>query len=77
MEVIIGAVVSCLVQVVKQYWGTSEYWTLGIVVAFSLVAAGIYTYLVAAGYWQAFAQVLITAGAFYTFIIARFGTPVN
>jgi hypothetical protein len=77
MEIIIGAVVSCLVQFVKKYWGTSEYWTLGIVVVVSLVAAGIYTYLTAAGYWQAFAQVLITAGAFYTFIIARFGSSVN
>jgi hypothetical protein len=38
----------------------------------SLGAAGLYTALVAAGYWQTVAQVLLTAGAFYAFVIQRF-----
>jgi len=72
MELLIGPAVSLIVEWLKRVFGTSEYKTLGVLLVLSLVAAGIYTYLVTAGYWATTAEVLITAGAFYTFVIARF-----
>lgn len=72
MEVIIGALVSLIVEVLKKQFGTSEYKTLGVLLVISLVAAAAYTYLVTAGYWQTVASVLVLAGAFYTFVLARF-----
>lgn len=72
MEIFIGAAVSLVVQVIKKYAGTSEYWTLGAVLVLSLAAAAVYTALMAAGLWESFAQILIVAGAFYAYIIQRF-----
>jgi uncharacterized membrane protein len=72
MEIIIGSVVSILVQYLKTQFGTSEYKTLAVLLFVSLVAAFIYTYLVAQGYWQTVSAILLTAGAFYSFVIARF-----
>ena len=72
MELILGGAVSLLVQWLKSEFETSEYKTLGVLFVVSLIAATIYTYLVSAGYWQTVAQILMTAGAFYTFVIARF-----
>ncbi len=72
MEVIVGAVVSLLVQWLKSKWSQNEWQTLGIVLALSLVSAGIYTYFVQAGYGTVLATVLVTAGAFYTYVVQRF-----
>ncbi len=69
MELLIGAVVSLLVQALKQ---KSEWHALAIVALLSFVAAGLYNALVAAGYWETVLQVLLTAGAFYAFVIQRF-----
>ena len=73
MEIaIVGAVVSLFTQWAKKQFGTNEYRTLAIVAVASLIAAAIYTYLKASGYWETFYGVLITAGASYAFIVARF-----
>ena len=72
MEIILGGAVSLLVQYLKTKFGTSEYKTLAVLVVVSLIAASLYTYLVVAGYWATFANILVLAGAFYTFILARF-----
>lgn len=73
MEIaIVGVAVSLLVQWLKKQFGTNEYMTLVVVLAISLIAAGVYTYLIAAGYWESVLAVLLTAGSFYTFILARF-----
>ena len=74
MELIIGSAVSLLVQWLKIKFTTSEYKTLAVLFAVSLLAAFIYTYLVAVGYWQTVASILLTAGAFYSFVIARFNS---
>ncbi len=71
---IVSAAVSLLVQWLKVKFGTQEWKTLGVLLVVSLVAAAGYTYLVAAGYWETVAQVLVIAGAFFTFVIARFQT---
>ena len=72
MEIIVGAGVSLLVEWLKARFGTSEWKTLGILLVLCLVVAFGYTYLVAVGYWETFASILVLAGAFYTFVIARF-----
>jgi hypothetical protein len=38
----------------------------------SLIAAGVYTYLVDVNLWSTVYGILVTAGAFYTFVIQRF-----
>ena len=71
MTILIGAVVSIIVQFLKQKV-TNEWETLAILLAISLAAAGIYTALVDVGYWQMVSGVLITASAFYAIVLARF-----
>jgi hypothetical protein len=72
MELFIGAFVSLLVQYVKTRFGTSGYATLAIVLGASLLAAVIYNGAVYYGYWDVLLKVLVSAGAFYAFVIARF-----
>ncbi len=72
MTIIIGAAVSLFVQYIKNVLKFGEYQTLGAVLVLSLAAAGVYTTLVNLGLWEAFGTVLVTAGAFYTFVIERF-----
>ena len=71
MTIIIGAAVSLLVQWIKQK-ASSQIETLVILLGVSLAAAGLYCALVAVGYWETVANVLIIAGAFYAFVIQRF-----
>ena len=52
--------------------GNTTATTLATLVVLSLSAAAIYTALVATGYWETVYQVLLTAGAFYAFVIRRF-----
>lgn len=72
MELILGAVVSLIVQGLKKKFIISEYVTLLVVLTISIAASVAYTTLVAVGMWETVAQVLITAGAFYSFVLARF-----
>ncbi len=72
MEIIFSAGTALLVQWIKKNFKTSEYQTLGVVLAVSIIAAALYTALVATGYWESFVGILVSAGAIYTYIIARF-----
>ena len=72
MEIILGSAVSLFVQWLKSKANMGEYQTLGVVIGVSLIASVVYTFFVAIGYWETVASILITAGAFYTFVIARF-----
>lgn len=72
MEIIIGSVVSLFVEWLKSKTNMGEYQTLGAVLGVSIIGAIVYTFLVNVGYWQTVSSILITAGAFYTFVIARF-----
>lgn len=71
MEIILGAAVSLLVQWLKSY-GKNQWHSLAILLVVSLSASSLYTVLVATGYWQTVGMVLVTAGAFYAFIVQRF-----
>lgn len=72
MEIIIGAVVSLIVQFIKRYAGTSEYQTLGMVLLVSFVGAAGYVLLSGTPFWPVIMQVVVVAGAFYAYIIQRF-----
>ena len=72
MEIIVSAAASFIVQYIKMKFKTSEYQTLGALAVTSLVVAALYTTIVAAGYWETVANVLVSASAIYTLLIARF-----
>lgn len=69
---IVGAFVSALVQLIKNYVGTSRNWTIVVVVVLSLVAGGIYYMFGNTQLWQAALQILLYANLVYGFIISRF-----
>ena len=64
-----GAAVSVLVQVIKKYFGTDTVGTLAAVVVISVVGGLGFWYLQQVGYWEAFLQIVVSAGAVYGFII--------
>lgn len=68
---ITGAVVSLLVQWIKNTAKTSEYVTLGMVVVLSLLAGAFYYYFKGSSLLTDAYQILIMAGAVYTFLIQR------
>ena len=74
MEIFLGVAISGLVQFIKTKYETTSFGTLSILAAISLLGAGLYTWLVTAGYWDAVYNILVTAGAFYAFILQRFET---
>lgn len=73
--VIVGAVVSLVVQTIKKYAGTSEYETLASVIAVSVIAGIVYVFFKDSVWWQNFLEILVAAGAVYTYIIQRFEKP--
>jgi len=70
--IVIGAVVSVIVQFLKNKFGTESQWTLLIVAGLSVVAGTIYFLLKDTSYWQSIISVLVYAGAIYTYILKRF-----
>lgn len=72
MEIILGAAASVLVQVLKNTFKTSEYATLGVLLLVSFGLAALYSALVSFDLWDMMYDVLLYAGAIYTFILARF-----
>lgn len=76
MEIILGVLISGIVQYVKNKFGTTSMGTLAILAGISLFGAAMYTWLATTGYWDAVYNIIVTAGAFYTFIIARFESTV-
>lgn len=70
--VVIGAIVSALVQFLKNKFGTTSPATLFIVVALSILAGSFYFFVKGTSYWEPIIAILGSAGAVYTFIIQRF-----
>ena len=71
---IVGAVVSLIVQGIKNYAGTSTYGTLASVVVISGLAGWGYFLVKDTSFWPSFVQILTFAGAIYTYLIKRFET---
>lgn len=72
MEIILGATVSILVQIIKKYVGTSKWITLACVLVLSLIAAAVYAFLTTTGMLNKIVPILAYAGAIYTFLIHQF-----
>ena len=76
-----GVVVSVVVQLIKNYFGTNTLGTLLAVLVLSLVGAGAAVTLQHFNLWASFLQLVITAGATYAFILQNvpslktMGTP--
>lgn len=71
MELIFGAVVSLIVQGLKQY-SPNRYVSLAILLVVSMAAAGVYTALVTFGYWTAVLGIITIASAVYAIFIRAF-----
>lgn len=72
MDILIGAIVSVIVEIIKKLTGTKEWVTLLFVLLTSIVAAGIYAFLIQTTLWDKILPVLGYAGAIYVYIIRRF-----
>lgn len=70
--VIVGVIVSLLVQFIKNVLKAGEYTTLAIVAGISILAGLFFQLFGNAGWFDSAVQVLVYAGAIYTFIISRF-----
>lgn len=69
MELLFGAIVSLLVELLKKRFDTEKWMTLSLVVVLALLA-GLYRFVAQDfGFWEQTIQVLSYAGAFYAFII--------
>lgn len=64
-----GVIVSLIIEAVKGHFGGSTTATMIAVVVMSLVGGIAYTLLTHFGLWESFIGVLVSAGAFYAFII--------
>lgn len=64
-----GVVVSLIVEMIKTKLGGSTSATMAVVVILSLLGGVIYTALTYFQLWEAFLGIIISAGAFYAFII--------
>jgi hypothetical protein len=70
---IVGALVSLLVQFIKNTLGFSSTWTIVAAVALSLISGGVwYTVKDNAAFLTAAGQILLFANAVYGFVISRF-----
>jgi len=69
---VIGAVVSVIVQFLKNKYGTNTQGTLLAVIVISIVAGTGYFLVKETSLWQPILQILAFAGAIYTYILKRF-----
>jgi len=68
-----GVIVSVLVQLIKKYFGTEGPAALACVVVISFLAGALIWWLQQnAVLWNTFSQILLTAGAVYSFIFRSF-----
>ena len=68
-ELLIGAVISVLVQGLKK-WTKNAYTTIAVAIVLSIGAALVFT--LAPVWWEGAVAVFVTASAFYAVIIKRF-----
>lgn len=69
-----GVAVSLLVELIKRKFGTSDTVTMSAVILLSLGGGAAFYFLKMFGLWEAVLQVLLSAGAFYAFIIRNLKT---
>lgn len=69
---VVGAIVSVIVQVLKNKYGTNTQGTLTAVIVISIVAGVGYYFIKQTSFLPAVIQILAFAGAIYTYILKRF-----
>lgn len=69
MELLIGALVSGLVEIIKKKFGSVTWLTYFIIAILSLIAAGVYQTISYFGYWEIVYKIVLSAGAIYAFVI--------
>lgn len=77
MEILIGGVISLITQGVKLLYQklspqTKEVASLATLLGVSLLAGGVYYYLVQENYWTTVYNCILYGAAFYALIIKRF-----
>lgn len=69
---VVGAIVSVIVQFLKNKYGTNTQGTLTAVIAISIVAGVAYYFVKQTEFLPVIIQILAFAGAIYTYILKRF-----
>jgi hypothetical protein len=69
--VLLGVLVSIVVQLIKKTFGPNMLGTYLAVIIFSLLGGALYYWIRSTAYWPAVFQILTFAGAFYTFILKQ------
>lgn len=69
---VVGAIVSVIVQFLKNKYGTNTQETLAAVIVISIIAGTGYFLVKETSLWQPILQILAFAGAIYTYILKRF-----
>jgi len=64
-----GVVVSIIIQLVKTKLKLNAGGVMLFVVIFSLIGGAVYKALLTYGLWESFLSIIVSAGAFYSFII--------
>jgi len=70
--VVIGAIVSLIVQYLKTNLRTSRDETMIAVLLISIISGSAYYFIKDTSLWQPILQILAFAGAIYTYILKRF-----
>lgn len=69
-----GVAVSLVIEFISQKFGPKSFITMALVVLFSLLGGVAFYFLKMFGLWEASLQILVSAGAFYAFIIRNIST---
>jgi hypothetical protein len=72
MELLIIAVVSLLVQAIKNWLGTNRLGTIALLLAISFFAAGVQMLLQNYGLWEGFLQIALGAAGVWSILIKGF-----
>lgn len=72
MEYILGVLASLGAEYLKKRIGTDTLGTYLVVLLASFVLAAVYVFVKDTSIWPVLMQVILTAGAFYAFVIRRF-----
>ena len=71
MEILIGGLVSLIVEIAKRYLGTSTFGTIVFLGGASLLVSGGLYYFSTFNFWPAFLQIVTSAAAFHNLVIRQ------
>ena len=71
MDIFVGAIVSLVVELIKKITGAKDWLATLILIITSIVAAGLYSYLLAVGLWDKVVPILVSAAGIYNLFIQK------